>query len=141
MPDNAILGKFSTLNIATDKGPLLTFDCTVKSSEKFDKQPVKQHYLGRMNASFIPDTNCDQSGSLTVADKDGTFWEFFKANIAKQQIGQAYPAISLTRTTKYKDGTSKATTYRNLIFSTQGLDIEAETPQNITMDWVAEEVE
>jgi hypothetical protein len=141
MPDDAILGKFSTLNISTGTGPLNSYDCTVKSSEKFDKQPVKQHYLGKMNASYIPDTNCDMSGSLTVADKDGTFWAFFKTNIAKQVIGQTYPTISLTRTTKYKNGTTQQNTYRNLIFSTQGVDIEAESPQNITLDWVAEETE
>jgi len=139
--DNAILGKYSTITMSTGDGPLNTYDCTVKLSEKLDKAPVKQHYLGRMNSSFIPDTNCDASGSLTVADKDGTFLDFYKTKIRGQELGVDYPEISITRTTKYKNGSQKQTTYRGVILSSQTLDIEAENPQNIVYDWVAEVVE
>jgi hypothetical protein len=141
MPDDAILGKFSTIQVSTGDGPLNAYECTVKLSEKYDKQPVKQHYLGKMDASFIPDTNCDRSGSLTVADKDGSFLDFYKSKVNGQKLGDTYPTIAITRTTKYKTGVTKTTTYRGVILSTQALDIEAESPQNIVYDWVAETVE
>lgn len=134
---DAILGKRGKLYLHTADGDIDLASITKAFDDNASKDPVEIQLMGHMDPSYIPDTGCKKTGTITILDRDGSFDKFYKEKIVNQKLEDTYPKMSMELITKYNTGVEKIDKYDDVILNSKARRFEGDTAVEYTINFVA----
>ncbi len=121
----------------------MVFDAVTDFNDNSSKEPVKEHYLGNQNATYIPDTSRDLSGSIVIADKkNNSFRSFYKERILGQGLEDPYPDITIVviDIDRYS-GQRTTDTYLGCMLTSKDLSRKGDEVKKHNISWKANDLQ